>query len=101
MVKSSGKNPTNLRDISNGSQDKPSLHSGRLEVEAQEKTREREGDTRVSLARARSLFSPTTSKPATQAKGPVIIYQPGGGGLEDFGGDHLIFRRPEGGISRN
>ena len=25
----------------------------------------------------------------------------GGGGSEDFGGDHLIFRRTEGGISRN
>ena len=24
-----------------------------------------------------------------------------GGGSEDFGGDHLIFRRTEGGISRN
>ena len=47
---------------------KPSLRSRRLEVEAQEKTLEREGETRVSLARPRSLFSPTTSKPATQAK---------------------------------
>ena len=30
-------------------------------------------------------------------KGPVIIYHLGGGGSEDFGGDHLIFRRTEGG----
>ena len=37
----------------------------------------------------------------TPAKGPVIIYHLGGGGGEDFGGDHLIFRRTEGGISRN
>ena len=40
------------------------------------------------------------------AKGPVIIYHlggggGGGGGSEDFGGDHLIFKRTEGGISRN
>ena len=34
-------------------------------------------------------------------KGPVIIYHLGGGGSEDFGGEHLIFRRTEGGISRN
>ena len=32
-------------------------------------------------------------------KGPVIIYHLGGGGgvSGDFGGDHLIFRRTEGG----
>ena len=33
------------------------------------------------------------------SKGPVIIYRLGGS--EGFGGDHLIFRRTEGGISRN
>ena len=36
-------------------------------------------------------------------KGPVIIYHlgGGGGGVGGFWGDHLIFRRTEGGISRN
>ena len=35
-------------------------------------------------------------------KGPVIIHLLGGGGWEseDFGGDHLTFRRTGGGISR-
>ena len=36
--------------------------------------------------------SPTSEK---SYKGPVIIYHLGGS--EDFGGDHLIFRRTEGG----
>ena len=30
-----------------------------------------------------------------------ITWGGGGGGSEDFGGDHLIFRRTDGGISRN
>ena len=36
-------------------------------------------------------------------KGPVIIYRlrRRGGGALDFRGDHLIFRRTKGGISRN
>ena len=29
------------------------------------------------------------------------LWPGGGGGSEDFGGNHLIFRRTEGGISRN
>ena len=33
--------------------------------------------------------------------GPVITYRRGAGGAEDFRGDHLIFRRTKGGISRN
>ena len=31
-------------------------------------------------------------------KGAVISYHLGGGGSDDFGGDHLIFRRTEGGL---
>ena len=37
-------------------------------------------------------------------KGPVIIHRPvGGGGAEDFRGDHLIFGRTKGGsvVSKN
>ena len=38
------------------------------------------------------------------SRGPVIIYHlmgGGGGGAEDFGRDHLIFRRTKGGITEN
>ena len=38
-----------------------------LPVWAQEKTGAREGETRVSLAHARSLFSPLLQAPATKA----------------------------------
>ena len=55
------------------------------------------------------IFLPMTKHPHSKQywifqvyKGPVIIYHLGGGGAEDLlGGDYLIFRRTEGGISRN
>ena len=37
----------------------------------------------------------------TQIRDRSLFITWGGGGSEDFGGDHLIFRRTEGGISRN
>ena len=57
--------------------------------------------------RKRSIFvidSYLNGSVFTALKGPVIIYhlgRGGEGGSEDFWGDHLIFRRTEGGISRN
>ena len=42
----------------------------------------------------------TKGENTKRTKGPVIIYCLWGGG-GDFGGDHLIFRRTKGGISRN
>ena len=58
MVKTSGKNPTNLGDISNGLQDKPSLRSRRLEVVGTRKNaRERRRHACLPRACPFSLFT--------------------------------------------